>query len=115
MNLYDTDVHHPDRAHGAHGLLALFNAHGVLSPADVHVATQIAALTGEEREAAVLAAALTVRAARAGSVCLDLAGLPAAAPAADPGPPAGAWAGPAEAAPDVAWPGRLRDVPFVCG
>src|SRR5690625_5824263 len=100
MNLYDTDVHHPDRAHGAHGLLALFNAHGVLSPADVHVATQIAALTGEEREAAVLAAALTVRAARAGSVCLDLAGLPSASTAAE-------WDVPQEAWPDVDWPAHL--------
>lgn len=113
MNLYDTDVHHPDRAHGAHGLLALFNAHGVLSPADVHVATQIAALTGEEREAAVLAAALTVRAARAGSVCLDLAGLPSAATAADPGSPADEWDVPEEAWPDVDWRAHLASSPLV--
>src|SRR5699024_4956489 len=113
MNLYDTDVHHPDRTHGAHGLLALFNAHGVLSPADVHVATQIAALTGEEREAAVLAAALTVRAARAGSVCLDLAGLPSAATAADPGSPADEWDVPEEAWPDVDWRAHLASTPRV--
>src|SRR5699024_10643250 len=113
MNLYDTDVHHPDRAHGAHGLLALFNAHGVLSPADVHVATQIAALTGEEREAAVLAAALTVRAARAGSVCLDLAGLPSVATAADPGSPADEWDVPEEAWPDVDWRAHLASSPLV--
>src|SRR5699024_9135623 len=113
MNLYDTDVHHPDRAHGAHGLLALFNAHGVLSPADVHVATQIAALTGEEREAAVLAAALTVRAARAGSVCLDLAGRPSAATAAEPGSPADGWDVPEEAWPDVDWRAHLASSPLV--
>ena len=106
MNLEDTDIHHPDRAHGARGLLALFNAHGVLSPADVHVATQIAALTGEEREAAVLAAALTVRAARAGSVCLDLAGLPSASTAAE-------WDVPQEAWPDVDWPAHLAASPLV--
>src|SRR5699024_1170677 len=95
MNLYDTDVHHPDRTHGAHGLLALFNAHGVLSPADVHVATPIAALTGEEREAAVLA------------------GLPSAATAADPGSPADGWDVPEEACPDVDCRAHLASSPLV--
>src|SRR5699024_11391841 len=78
-----------------------------------HVATQIAALTGEEREAAVLAAALTVRAARAGSVCLDLAGLPSAATAADPGSPADEWDVPEEAWPDVDWRAHLASSPLV--
>ena len=57
----------------ATGLLAAFNARGVLAPTDVHVARRLGRLGGEDDEQVLLAAALVVRALRAGSVCLDLA------------------------------------------
>ncbi len=66
----------PDAAHqvrGATGLLADFNRAQVLEAADVHVARRLGALGGEPDERLLLAAALTVRAVRLGSVCVDLA------------------------------------------
>ncbi|GAA1333167.1 exodeoxyribonuclease V subunit alpha [Pseudonocardia xinjiangensis] len=60
-------------ARTATGLLATFNAAGVLDPADVHVATRVGRLGGEAREEVLLAVALAVRAVRLGSVCVDLA------------------------------------------
>ena len=57
----------------AGGLLAAFNRAGVLAAADVHVATRLGRLGGEENESVLLAAALAVRSARLGSVCLDIA------------------------------------------
>ncbi|KQR98488.1 recombinase RecD [Williamsia sp. Leaf354] len=60
----------------AQGLLATFNAAGVLGVADVHVASRLAATSAVEIDPDVLlATALTVRAVRAGSVCIDLARL----------------------------------------
>ncbi|MDR3662905.1 MAG: exodeoxyribonuclease V subunit alpha, partial [Mycobacterium sp.] len=56
----------------ATGLLATFNAAGVLNAADVHVAERCCALAGEGSEVVALAVALTVRALREGSVCVDL-------------------------------------------
>ena len=56
----------------ATGLLAAFNAAGVLEAADVHVATRVADLGGEPDESVQLAVALAVRALRSGSVCVDL-------------------------------------------
>src|SRR5450759_339170 len=56
----------------ATGLLAEFNRAGVLSSADVHVATALGRLGGERDEQVVLAVALAVRAVRYGSVCVDL-------------------------------------------
>ncbi|MDH2413034.1 exodeoxyribonuclease V subunit alpha [Nocardioides sp. CER19] len=61
---------------GATGLLREFNEAGVLTAADVHVATRTAELVGEPADDVRLAVALAVRAARLGSVCVDLAGLP---------------------------------------
>ncbi len=58
---------------GAEGLLHDFNVAGVLGPADVHAAVAIARLAGEVDDRVRLALALTVRAVRAGSVCIDLA------------------------------------------
>jgi exodeoxyribonuclease V alpha subunit len=55
------------------GLLAEFNAAGVLSAADVHVASRLGRLGGESDERVLLAAALAVRAVRLGSVCVELA------------------------------------------
>jgi exodeoxyribonuclease V alpha subunit len=61
------------RAARATGLLQTFNEIGLLSAADVHVATRIAGLVGEESEAVLLAAALAVRGPRLGHVFVDLA------------------------------------------
>jgi exodeoxyribonuclease V alpha subunit len=61
------------RASGASGLLRAFNDAGVLSAADVHVATRLAALGGDEDDAVKLAVALAVRGPRLGHVYVDLA------------------------------------------
>jgi exodeoxyribonuclease V alpha subunit len=57
----------------APAMLAPFNAAGVLSLGDVHLARRLGTLTGETDERVLLAVALTSRAVRAGSVCLSLA------------------------------------------
>ncbi|WP_369797976.1 exodeoxyribonuclease V subunit alpha [Cellulomonas sp. B6] len=57
-------------------LLATFAAAGVLTSADARVAERLGALTGEDDATVLLAAALAVRAVRAGSVCVDLADAP---------------------------------------
>lgn len=59
-------------AQRATGLLRIFNAAGVLTAADVHVALRLGRLGREPREPVLLAAALAVRAVRSGSVCLEL-------------------------------------------
>jgi exodeoxyribonuclease V alpha subunit len=61
------------RAVGATGLLREFNQIGVLSAADVHVATRLAELVGEESDSVRLAVALAVRGPRLGHVFVDLA------------------------------------------
>lgn len=60
----------------ATGALRLFEDAGVLAPADVHVAYRLGKLGGETSEPVLLAAALTVRALRLGSVCIELDRLP---------------------------------------
>ncbi|MEO6794565.1 MAG: exodeoxyribonuclease V subunit alpha [Mycobacterium sp.] len=60
-------------ARAATGLLREFNEAGVLDAADVHTAQRICALGGEADESVALAVALTVRALRTGSVCVELA------------------------------------------
>jgi exodeoxyribonuclease V alpha subunit len=60
-------------ARGAVGLLRTFNEAGVLAAADAHVAGRVGQLGAETDERVLLAAALAVRGARLGSVCLDLA------------------------------------------
>ena len=60
------------RAHAGVGALAPFHDAGVLDVADVHVATRVASLAEETSPLCVLALALTVRAARLGSVCVEL-------------------------------------------
>ena len=69
------DLHDVRLASGATGLLGLFNEAGVLTTPDVRVATRTCALTGEGDETVALAVALAVRAARHGSVCVDLGSL----------------------------------------
>ena len=60
------------RAVSATGLLATFNAAGALTWSDVHPAQQWGYLFGEADPRVLLAAALTVRALRLGSICLPL-------------------------------------------
>jgi exodeoxyribonuclease V alpha subunit len=57
---------------GAYGLLAVFNQAGILNPADVHAAQTVCRIGHETDEDVRLALALTVRALRNGSVCIDL-------------------------------------------
>ena len=59
-------------AYGATGLLAAFNAAGVLDAPDVRTAQTIGRIGREPEERVVLALALAVRALRSGSVCIDL-------------------------------------------
>jgi exodeoxyribonuclease V alpha subunit len=66
------ETHDRRRARLATGLLATFDAAGVLEAADVHVARRIGTLTGEDDDRVRLAVAVAVRAVRAGSVCSDL-------------------------------------------
>lgn len=78
---------------GASGLLRTFNEAGVLTAADVHVATRVGGLAGESDERVLLAAALATRAVRQGSVGVDLGSV---ADAADidgelPWPETGDW------------------------
>ena len=54
------------------GVLRTFNEAGLLTAADVHVAQRLGALAGETDESVLLAAALTVRSTRHGSVSFDL-------------------------------------------
>jgi exodeoxyribonuclease V alpha subunit len=76
IDRFETDDPHDARfAAGATGLLRAFNRAGVLTAADVHVATRVGELTGTAEDDVRLAVALAVRAARHGSVCVDLAGL----------------------------------------
>jgi exodeoxyribonuclease V alpha subunit len=66
------DPHDARLALRGSGLLAGFNVAGVLTAADVHVASTLGRLCDERDERVLLAAALAVRAVRLGSVCLDL-------------------------------------------
>ncbi|HEX8488160.1 MAG TPA: AAA family ATPase, partial [Propionibacteriaceae bacterium] len=59
-------------ARSAAGLLAVFNRAGVLGLADVHTATAVSRMSRVDDETVQLALALTVRALRMGSVCIDL-------------------------------------------
>jgi exodeoxyribonuclease V alpha subunit len=66
------DPHDHRLVRTAAGLLRVFNEGEVLEAADVHVAQRVCALAGEEDPLVGLAVALTVRAVRGGSVCVDL-------------------------------------------
>lgn len=96
-----TDEHDERLALGASGLLRTFNEARVLTAADVHVASRVAALVGEHDERVLLAAALATRAVRHGSVCLDLGSAPGVAPDL-PWPEASAWADAVTASPLLA-------------
>jgi exodeoxyribonuclease V alpha subunit len=97
------DPHDPRLAASATGLLAEFNRAGVLTAADVHVASTVGRLVGESDQPVLLAVALAVRAVRHGSVCLDLAAVPESLADLDlPWPSPGAWAAAVSASPLVA-------------
>ena len=86
------------------GALAEINQAGLIDSSDIHVATRIAEL-GEEPDPRVhLAIALTVRAVRHGSVCLDLRAVPELAPEVAP---RGGWPDPEE------WVEAVRTSPLV--
>lgn len=59
-------------AQHAHGQLRVFNHAGVLNSADVQTASAICRIGRESDDRVALALALTVRALRMGSVCIDL-------------------------------------------
>jgi exodeoxyribonuclease V alpha subunit len=72
-DLFDpVDEHDRDLALTAPPALARVNAAGVITAADVHVATTLGVLGGERDPDVLLAIALTSRAVRHGSVCLEL-------------------------------------------
>lgn len=60
------------RVVSAQGVLARFNEAGILEAPDVHTAQLVARTAGEHDPAVLLGAALTMRALRAGSVCLPI-------------------------------------------
>lgn len=62
-----------DVAVSADGLLRAFSEYGVLTWGDVHPAQHVSFLYGETDDRVRLALALTMRALRAGSLCVDLA------------------------------------------
>jgi exodeoxyribonuclease V alpha subunit len=66
------DVDDLTLARSASGLLGVFNRAGVLGLADVHTATAVSRMSRVDDETVQLALALTVRALRMGSVCIDL-------------------------------------------
>jgi exodeoxyribonuclease V alpha subunit len=73
MTVTGLDPQDVQQVRRASGLLGAFNVAGVLGAADVHVATRLQRLGREDDPAVLLAAALTVRAVRQGSVCLVVA------------------------------------------
>jgi len=102
--LTDVDPYDVHIVSGATGLLREYNRGGVLTAADVHVASRLSDLAGEADEQVRLAVALTVRGIREGSVCLDLAEVHRVNPAMDWPTPA-SWAEKVQASPLVG-PGR---------
>ncbi len=101
-----------DVAVGATGLLGTFNRAGMVAAGDVHVASTLGRLAGEDDPSVLLAAALTCRAVRDGSVCLVLAEaatslLPESGPVREAATPAGAEESaetPSEVADALPWP-----------
>lgn len=67
-----TSEHDRRLSPGVDGVLAAANAAGLVTAADVQVASRVGAIVGEEDEAALLALAVTTGALQEGSVCLDL-------------------------------------------
>ena len=74
------DTADPRLAVNADGLLAAFNAAGLLTSADVHVARRLTALAGDSDELVALAVALATTVVPRGSVGADLAAVRDLAP-----------------------------------
>ncbi|MCW2786342.1 MAG: helicase/exodeoxyribonuclease alpha subunit [Marmoricola sp.] len=97
-------------ARRADGMLGVFNQAGVLEAPDVHVATRLGVLAGDASQDVLLAVALTVRAARLGAVCVDLATIaeqPVEATGPVPWPEPAGWTAAVAASP-LATAGVLR-------
>ncbi len=88
----------------ATGLLREFNVAGLLTAADVHVASRLGDLGGERRDPVLLAVAFAVRGVRSGSVCINLDQLPTQWATAEHQLP---WPEPA------AWVDAVRESPLV--
>ncbi len=101
-----TDAADARLALGLTGLLHEFNAAGVLTSADAHVAARVGRLAGEGNESVLLAVALATRAVRHGSVGVDLVTVADVAPEL-PWPDPGTW-GDLVAASPVVTAGVLR-------
>ncbi|MBE7324081.1 exodeoxyribonuclease V subunit alpha [Nocardioides sp. Y6] len=102
-------AHDPRLVLSEEGPLAVFNQAGVITAGDVHVARTLGAVGGERDPDVLLAVALTCRAVRSGSVCLDLAGVAESIAAAQPQPPVPApetepGAGPDPGPTTLPWP-----------
>ncbi len=67
-----SDLFDPGLSVSARGVIAQFHSRGVLDWGDVHTAQQVCYLYREQHPDVCLALALTIRALRMGSVCLDL-------------------------------------------
>ncbi len=93
----------------AAGVLRALNAAGVLQLSDVHVAQRLCELSKETDERVALAVALTVRALRSGSVCLDLLTFAESVGPADlPWPEPAAWLAALRASPLLGKPPVLH-------
>ncbi|MDP7736972.1 exodeoxyribonuclease V subunit alpha [Mycobacterium paragordonae] len=96
-------------AASADDLLRTFNCSGVLEAADVHVAQRLTAMARESDPTVALALALTVRALRGGSVCVDLRSVQAQVGIDGlPWPSASEWLQAVQASPLVGAPPVLR-------
>lgn len=96
-------------AASAGDLLRTFNGAGVLEAADVHVAQRLTAMARESDPTVALALALTVRALRGGSVCVDLRSVQAQVGIDGlPWPSAPEWLQAVQASPLVGAPPVLR-------
>ncbi|TGD90001.1 exodeoxyribonuclease V subunit alpha [Mycolicibacterium sp. CH28] len=97
------------RCAAATGLLQIFNEAGVIESADVLVAQRLTALAKEPDERVALAIAFVVRAVRGGSVCVELASVPAQIDMADlPWPEPGPWLAAVAASPLLSSPAVLH-------
>jgi exodeoxyribonuclease V alpha subunit len=97
------------RAAGATGLLRVFNDAGAIEAADVLVAQRLTALGDETDERVALAIAFVVRAVRGGSVCVELAEVPAQVEIEDlPWPAADEWLAAVAASPLLSSPAVLH-------
>ena len=111
MTIAPLDPYDVQQVRRADGLLGDFNRAHVLGAADVHVALRLQRIASTQDQAALLAAALAVRAVRQGSVCVEIAtaaettavdGVPPAEVAALPWPSPTTWIEALEASPLVA-------------